>query len=275
MVSCYQMQQLKDIANSRNLLWNLTLRELRSKYRRSVLGWSWSMLNPLAQMVIYTFVFGVLFGAKAPVGNPSGITTYGLYLLTGLIPWGFFSLVCGVGLQSILSNTTLVRKVAFARESLVISQVLFCSVQFLIEMSLVCVALMIAGSFILPWLPITILLMLLLAVFAGGIALVLSVSAVFFRDLPYLWTIINQIWFFATPVIYDPHTFDGKVPEVVHSILYWNPTAVFIRSFRATTYNGTAPNWNDLTVLAFVAVFSLIVGLATFNKLKRRLAEEL
>jgi len=269
------MQQLKDIANSRNLLWNLTLRELRSKYRRSVLGWSWSMLNPLAQMVIYTFVFGVLFGAKAPVGNPSGITTYGLYLLTGLIPWGFFSLVCGVGLQSILSNTTLVRKVAFARESLVISQVLFCSVQFLIEMSLVCVALMIAGSFILPWLPITILLMLLLAVFAGGIALVLSVSAVFFRDLPYLWTIINQIWFFFFFFIYDPHTFDGKVPEVVHSILYWNPTAVCIRSFRATTYNGTAPNWNDLVVLALVAVFSLIVGLATFNKLKRRLAEEL
>ena len=98
------MQQLRDIASSRNLLWNLTLRELRSKYRRSVLGWSWSMLNPLAQMAIYTFVFGVLFGAKAPVGDPSGITTYGLYLLTGLIPWGFFSLVCGVGLQSILNR---------------------------------------------------------------------------------------------------------------------------------------------------------------------------
>lgn len=150
MVSCKAMQQLRDIANSRNLLWNLTLRELRSKYRRSVLGWSWSMLNPLAQMAIYTFVFGVLFGAQAPVGDPSGITTYGLYLLTGLIPWGFFSLVCGVGLQSILSNTTLVRKVAFARESLVISQVLFCSVQFSIEMTLVCIALTLAGSFILP-----------------------------------------------------------------------------------------------------------------------------
>ena len=118
MVSCNPMQQLRDIANSRNLLWNLTLRELRSKYRRSILGWSWSMLNPLAQMAIYTFVFGVLFGAQAPVGDPSGITTFGLYLLTGLIPWGFFSLICGVGLQAILSNTTLVRKVAFARESL-------------------------------------------------------------------------------------------------------------------------------------------------------------
>ncbi len=275
MVSCKSMQQLRDIANSRNLLWNLTLRELRSKYRRSVLGWSWSMLNPLAQMAIYTFVFGVLFGAQAPVGDPSGITTYGLYLLTGLIPWGFFSLVCGVGLQSILSNTTLVRKVAFARESLVISQVLFCSVQFSIEMTLVCIALTLAGSFIFPWLPITIMLMILLAGFAMGVALVLSVSAVFFRDLPYLWTIINQLWFFATPVIYDPKTFDGKVPDPIHAVLYWNPTAVFIRSFRATTYNGRSPNWNDVIVLAIASTSSLIIGLATFNKLKRRLAEEL
>ena len=119
------MQQLKDIARSRNLLWNLTLRELRSKYRRSVLGWTWSMLNPLSQMLIYSFVFGVLFGAKAPVGNPSGVSAYSLYLLTGIIPWGFFALICGVGIQSILSNSTLVRKVAFARESLVFSQVLF------------------------------------------------------------------------------------------------------------------------------------------------------
>ena len=176
MVSCNLMQQLRDIANSRNLLWNLTLRELRSKYRRSVMGWSWSMLNPLAQMAIYTFVFGVLFGAQAPAGDPSGITTFGLYLLTGLIPWGFFSLICSVGLQAILSNTTLVRKVAFARESLVISQVLFCSVQFSIEMTLVCIALTIAGSFVLPFLPVTILLMLFLALFAMGIAFVLSVT---------------------------------------------------------------------------------------------------
>lgn len=269
------MQQLKEIVASRNLLWNLTLRELRSKYRRSVLGWSWSLLNPLAQMAIYTFVFGLLFGAKAPTGDPSGVTTYGLYLLTGIIPWGFFALICGVGLQSILSNTNLVRKVAFARESLVLSQVLFCFVQFSIEMTLVCVVLLIAGSAILPWLPVTVLLMVLLACFAGGLALVLSVSAVFFRDLPYLWTIINQLWFFATPVIYDPKIIDGKVPDVVHSILHWNPTAVFIRAFRATTYHGRSPNIADIGALALSAIVSLVIGLLTFNKLKVRLAEEL
>ncbi len=233
------------------------------------------MLNPLAQMAIYTFVFGVLFGAQAPTGDPSGITTFGLYLLTGLIPWGFFSLICGVGLQAILSNTTLVRKVAFARESLVISQVLFCSVQFSIEMTLVCVALTIAGSFVLPFLPVTVLLMICLALFAMGIAFVLSVSAVFFRDLPYLWTIINQIWFFATPVIYDPSIFDDKVPGPLHAILHWNPAAVFIRSFRATTYHGTLPDPRDFVVVGVVSIFSLIAGLAVFNRLKRRLAEEL
>ena len=275
MVTWRSVHQIKEIAASRNLLWNLTLRELRSKYRRSVLGWSWSLLNPLAQMAIYTFVFGLLFGAKAPVGDPSGITTYGLYLLTGIIPWGFFALICSVGLQSILSNTNLVRKVAFARESLVLSQVLFCFVQFSIEMSLVCLVLLIAGSAILPWLPMTLLLMVLMACFAGGIALVLSVSAVFFRDLPYLWTIINQLWFFATPVIYDPKIIEGKVPAVVEEVLHWNPTAVFIRAFRATTYHGTAPKFQDVGVLFVAAIISLIVGLATFNKLKRRLAEEL
>ena len=275
MVTWRSVQQIKEIAASRNLLWNLTLRELRSKYRRSVLGWSWSLLNPLAQMAIYTFVFGLLFGAKAPVGDPSGITTYGLYLLTGIIPWGFFALICSVGLQSILSNTNLVRKVAFARESLVLSQVLFCFVQFSIEMSLVCLVLLIAGSAILPWLPMTLLLMVLMACFAGGIALVLSVSAVFFRDLPYLWTIINQLWFFATPVIYDPKIIEGKVPAVVEEVLHWNPTAVFIRAFRATTYHGTAPKLQDIGALVVAAAISLIIGLATFNKLKRRLAEEL
>jgi len=275
MVTWRSVHQIKEIAASRNLLWNLTLRELRSKYRRSVLGWSWSLLNPLAQMAIYTFVFGLLFGAKAPVGDPSGITTYGLYLLTGIIPWGFFALICSVGLQSILSNTNLVRKVAFARESLVLSQVLFCFVQFSIEMSLVCLVLLIAGSAILPWLPMTLLLMVLMACFAGGIALVLSVSAVFFRDLPYLWTIINQLWFFATPVIYDPKIIEGKVPAVVEEVLHWNPTAVFIRAFRATTYHGTAPKLQDIGALVVAAAISLIIGLATFNKLKRRLAEEL
>jgi ABC-type polysaccharide/polyol phosphate export permease len=90
-----------------------------------------------------------------------------------------------------------------------------------------------------------------------------------------LWTIINQLWFFATPVIYDPKIIEGKVPLAVKNILHWNPTAVFIRAFRATTYHGTAPKLQDVCALIVAAMISLIIGLVTFNKLKRRLAEEL
>ncbi|MFM8002839.1 MAG: ABC transporter permease, partial [Actinomycetota bacterium] len=151
----------------------------------------------------------------------------------------------------------------------------FCFVQFSIEMSLVCVVLLIAGSAIFPWLPVTVLLMVLLALFAGGIALILSVGAVFFRDLPYLWTIINQLWFFATPVIYDPKIVEGKVPDLIASIIHWNPTAVFIRAFRATTYHGRAPHSADMLALLLAAVISMLIGFATFKRLERRLAEEL
>ena len=119
------VQQLSQLRRSQNLLWNLTLRELRSKYRRSLLGWAWSMLNPLSSMLIYWFVFGVVFGATAPIGDPSGIEIYALYLLSGILPWGFFSLVTNLGLSSLLGNSGLVKKVYLAWETLVFAQVIF------------------------------------------------------------------------------------------------------------------------------------------------------
>jgi ABC-type polysaccharide/polyol phosphate export permease len=136
------VQQLTELRRSQNLLWNLTLRELRAKYRRSFLGWAWSMLNPLSSMLIYTFVFAVVFGATAPVGEPSGIQVYGLYLLCGILPWGFFTLTTNLGMASLTGNAGLVRKVAFARETLVFAQVIFCVVQFSIEMGLLAIALL-------------------------------------------------------------------------------------------------------------------------------------
>ena len=95
------MHAVASVYQSRELLWNLTLRELRTKYRRSFLGWAWSMLNPLATVAIYGFVFGVLFNAQAPVGDPSGLTGFAYFLLCGLLPWNFFALVNNLGLGSI------------------------------------------------------------------------------------------------------------------------------------------------------------------------------
>jgi len=101
------MHPLVDVYKSRELLWNLTLRELRTKYRRSFLGWGWSMLNPLVTVAIYGFVFGTLFAATAPVGVPSGLTGFAYFLLCGLLPWNFFALVNNLGLGSISGNAGL------------------------------------------------------------------------------------------------------------------------------------------------------------------------
>jgi len=269
------VQQLTELRRSQNLLWNLTLRELRSKYRRSFLGWAWSMLNPLSNMVIYWFVFGVVFGATAPTGDPSGIQVYALYLLTGILPWGFFALVTNLGLGSLLGNSGLVKKVYFAWETLVFAQVIFSFVQFCIEMTLLCVALLIVGSPIAPWIPIAFLLMLLLAVYAAGFALALSTMAVYFRDLRYLWTIIIQVMFFATPIIYTPDKIAGKVPPILEFILHWNPMAVFVLSFRHLLYSGRAPEWGHIAYLVAASIVAFVGGWTIFVKQSRRLAEEL
>jgi len=269
------MQQVREIVESRGLLWNLTVRELKQRYRGSFLGWAWSMLNPLSQMLILTFVFGVAFGITAPVGDPSGIDTYGLYVLSGIIPWGFFSMMCGLGLQSITVNGSLVRKVAFPRETLVLAQVLFSFVQCSIEMVVLGIALAVMGSPLYAYVPVTLLLMVTLMGFGAGIALILSVWAVYFRDLGYLWNIFSQVWFYATPVIYDPHRFDGQVSDTALFFLHWNPPSVYLRALRHTVYDGRFPGTGDIVYCVVAAVFSVLVGLRVFKAFSRRIAEEL
>lgn len=264
-----------DIVKSRDLLWNLTLRELRGKYRRSFLGWGWSLLNPLALVAIYSFVFGVVFGAEAPVGVKSGVHVYAVYLLCGLLPWSFFNLITNLGMNSMVGNAGLVRKVAFPRQTLVFAQSIFSFVQFSIEISLLSVILLILGSPLWLWIPVVFLLMMLLGVFATGIGLCLSVWYVYFRDLNYLWTIIIQVYFFATPIIYSPKIVEGKVPGWVEGLFRWNPMAVFVQAFRHTLYDAKGPSLANIAGLVVIAGLSLSVGLIVFKRGTRRMAEEL
>ena len=266
---------VKRITDSHELLWNLTLRELRTKYRKSVLGWAWSMLNPLATVAIYSFVFGVLFKAEAPVGTNSGVKVFALYLLCGLLPWNFFLLVTNTGMQSMLANASLVRKVAFPREVLVFANSLHGIVQFGIELSLLTVALVIAGSLFFAWIPVVLLQMVLLMLFASGLALALAAGNVYFRDLGYLWQIFSQVWFFATPIVYTPDLIEGKVPGWVQRVLDFNPMAVFGQGFRRSMYDNTFPGWDNLGACALVATVSMVFGWSLFTRLSRRFAEEL
>ena len=266
---------VKRVAASHELLWNLTLRELRTKYRKSVLGWTWSMLNPLATVAIYSFVFGHLFGANAPVGVHSGVRTFALYLLCALLPWNFFLLVTNTGMNSMIGNAALVKKVSFPREVLVFANSLHGIVQFSIELLLLTVALVLAGSYFFVWIPVVLLQMLLLALFASGLALGLAAGNVYFRDLGYLWQIFGQIWFFITPIVYTPSIIEGRVPAWTEWIWKLNPMAVFGQGFRRSMYDGKFAGWSNLGACALVAVLSMVIGWAIFTKLSRRFAEEL
>jgi lipopolysaccharide transport system permease protein len=270
------MSTLAQLNDSRELLWNLTLRELRTKYRRSVLGWGWSLLNPLATVVIYGFVFGKLFGSTAPVGEPSGLDNFALYLLCALLPWNFFTLVQNTAMGSVLGNAGLVRKVAFPREVLPLAQVGHGIVQFSIEMSILAVVLLIfSGTVFLPWVPVTILLMVLLAAFSGGLGMALSAIGVYFRDLPYLWGIVLQVWFFATPIVYPPSLLESKLPSWAYTLLSLNPMFIFSAAFRATLYDGTAPGAKSVIGLAVISFATLFLGWKIFERLAQRFAEEL
>ena len=112
---------VKEVASSGELIWNLALRELRGRYKRSALGWFWSLLNPLFTMVIYTIVFSRILRATPPPGNPSGLDVFGLYLLCGLLPWNFFSITVTTSMATLLGNGSLIKKVYFPREVLVLS----------------------------------------------------------------------------------------------------------------------------------------------------------
>lgn len=269
------MSTLTQIHASRELLWNLTLRELRTKYRRSILGWTWSLLNPLATVVIYGFVFGTLFGAKAPEGDPSGLSNFALFLLCALLPWNFFVMVQTTAMGSIIGNAGLVRKVAFPREVLPLSQVGHGIVQFGIEMALLAVVLLFFERSFVPWIPVTLLLMVLLATFSAGLALALSAVGVYFRDLPYLWGIVLQVWFFATPIVYPPSLLQAELPTWAYDILSLNPMFRYSSAFRSTLYDGTAPSAGTLLGLTIGSLVSLYVGWKVFERLSSRFAEEL
>jgi ABC-type polysaccharide/polyol phosphate export permease len=266
---------LAELRDSKELLANLTLRELRGKYKRTALGWGWSLLNPLAMMAVYSLVFSVLLAIEPPEGA-GGLRNYPLFLLCGLLPWLFFSNTVVGGMESLLQNANLVKKTYFRREVLVISAVLAFLVSFATEMAVLAVAFLAFGSMVLPWLPAAVLLMALLTVFVAGLGLVLSVVNVYFRDARYLVSIVMQLWFYATPILY-PVTLvtDRNVPDWLVTLYLANPMAGFVESVRDVLYVHQAPPLGRLTYLVAVSFGVFGFGAWLFRRLEGRLAEEL
>jgi ABC-type polysaccharide/polyol phosphate export permease len=266
-----------ELTIQRELLLNLTLRELRGKYKRTALGWAWSMLNPLASMVIFTIVFSTILGIKPDVGDPSGLKLFALWLLCGLLPWAFVANSITGGAESLVGNANLIRKVWFPRQILVGATVGSFLITFLIELSVLSVALLVAGNFVLVWLIPAIALVAVLAAFSFGIALLLSVANVYFRDVRHLIGIVLQIWFYLTPIVYPLSTVEGKrfAGRSARSLLELNPMTRFAEAFRDLLYDLRWPSGTTIGYLLAWSAASLGIGWWAFTRAEGRLAEEL
>lgn len=273
------MTTLSELASSRELLTNLMARELKGRYKRSTLGWIWSLLNPLATMAIFTIVFRLFLRIDPPVGEPSGLTNFALFLLCGLLPWNLLAAGMVEGAGALVSNAAVIKKVWFPRETIVLANVAALDVTFLIELAVLSVALLIVGNMVLPWLPVVLVLVALLSLFVLGLALALSVLNVYFRDVQYLLGIVMQLWFYATPIIYPISLVEsadfGRWDRLVMTIYNLNPMVHFVAAFRDSFYNLRFPSASAWAVMVGVTALSLAVGTLTFRKFTPRLAEEL
>ncbi len=263
---------LRTAAAHRNLLYLLSLKELRTRYKKSVLGWAWSLLNPLSQMLIFSVIFTYIFKQVPQIGDPSGLKSFPLYFLAGLLPFNFFSITVGVSIGNVQGGAGLIKKVQFPHEHLVFSVVIAQFVTLMIELALLCVALLVAGQMVLPWLPVMFLLMVLLAVFTAGVALALSAANVFYHDVNYLWSIGSQILFYATPVIYFPATLEL---DVLKNIANYGPTGSFITASHELMYDGRMPGTGRLVELVLLSFGMFFLGAWIFGRLSPRFAEEM
>ena len=274
------MTTLAEYAASRELMANLTLRELRAKYKRSFLGWAWSLLNPLATMMVFTLVFGYILKVEPPHGDPSGLKNFALFLLCGLLAWNYLTSSVGGSIGNLLANANLVQKTYFPRDLLVASLVASCLTSFLIEMGLLSVALLILGNMVLPYLPVVVLLIGVLTLYVTGLGLAFAVLNVYFRDVQHLVNILFQVWFYLNPIVYPITLVPEKTKmfgfEVPARDLYQlNPMVGFVEAFRDLLYHMRMPPAGDVAYLVTVSLLVFAAGMAIFAKLEGRLAEEL
>jgi ABC-type polysaccharide/polyol phosphate export permease len=263
---------LRSAVAHRNLLYLFTLKELRTRYRGSILGWAWSLLNPISQMIIFSIIFLKVFGGVPPRGGASGLESFPLYFLSGLLPFQFFTISVTASIASVRGGASLIKKVAFPHEHLVLSILLAQLVTVCIELLVLSATFLIFGHFMFQWLIPMAVLLILIAVFSTGVALALSAANVFFHDINYLWGIVAQLLFYASPIIFVI----GQVPSpFVNKWAAWTPTGAFVTAAHEILYDNMFPSierWAYITVWGVVAG---AVGSWVFSRLSPRFAEEI
>jgi lipopolysaccharide transport system permease protein len=271
--------KLAEYIDSGDLTVNLTLRELRSRYKKSFLGWSWSLLNPLSTVIVYSIVFAFFLKIKPPVGDPSGLDNFAAFLLCGLLPWNYLQGGMNASMGSLIGNANLIKKVYFPREVFVVSAIGSLLVSFLIELGVLCAILLIMGNMVLPWIPVVLVIVVIQSFFVLGIGFLLSVLNVYFRDVQHLVSISLMALFYSAPIVY-PISVVPKEAEIggitipLREIYNLNPLVVLVECYRDAMYDLRFPPALSILYLIGWSIVLMAIGLVVFQKLDRRLAEE-
>jgi lipopolysaccharide transport system permease protein len=244
-------------------------REFQARYTNAMLGALWSLLSPLAMIVVYTVIFAEVMHSKLPgVASHFG---YSIYLCAGILTWGLFAEIVARGQNVFIEQANVIKKVSFPRICLPLIVMLNALVNFGIIFGLFTVFLVASGNF--PgWLFVTLLPVLVLQVLlAIGIGMVAGVLNVFFRDVGQFVTIALQFWFWFTPIVYP----SSILPANVRPLLSWNPMARVIQAYQTVLVEGHAPDWASLAPVALLAVLLCAFGLRLFRKRSGEMVDEL
>lgn len=273
------LRRLRELLGYRELIENLVMRDLKVRYKGSILGFLWSLLNPLLLMLVFTIVFTVMVPNAA-------IPKFPAFLLCALLPWNFFSSAMVGAVNSIVHNGHLIKKVYFPREILPISVVLSSFVNFLLALPVLFLFLILFQIPFTVWLVYLPVIMAVQVVFVIGVALFLATLNVYYRDTAVILEVILQAWFFLTPVFYPAeflpewHTVLGIALPVRRLTYILNPMASIVASYRSVLYgftNGSPPAppaWDFFSRTAITAVVCLLIGYAVFVRHSRHFGEE-
>lgn len=256
------MSIFEELYHYRELLKTNVQKEIRGKYKGSFLGVLWSFLNPLLMVLVYAIVFPYIMRVQQE--------HYLIYLITGIIPWIFFTTVVTSGCNCVWINGGIIKKVYFPRCILPISVVCAGLVNFLISCIVILLFLIFGGvglSFNILWVfPLA----FTQSLFSLGILFILSAINVYVRDIEYIVQFIVNLLFYATPIIYNVE----MLPDKFKMILNFNPMAHFITQYRNIFYYKTSPDFYSILLMLFLSIIMLIIGYFTFNKLEKGFAEE-
>lgn len=264
------MSSFKELYEYREMIFSLVKKELRGRYKGSVLGFLWTFINPLLQLVVYTLVFSVIMR--------SGIEKYYLYLFVALVPWIFFSSALTSGANAILANQDLVKKIYFPREVLPIAHTTSTFVNMILSFVVVFAVLIVTGYGVnleaCLFLPIVMIVEYIICL---GMCMLFCALTVYLRDLQSILSIIAMAWQFLTPVMYGQDMVEGALANHPLLMMIWNynPTTPIINAYREILYYKQIPDLNNMGMAVVLGTIVCIVGWIVFGKLQKGFAEEL